>query len=186
MELQEGARRIQNRRRNLTAMVSIIGLCLSLAAALADARVMPKSSPQQKISGRYIVVLRDSVPDAEAAARRMSKRHRFNLRHVYRHALRGFAAQIPDAILPILRQDSNIAFIEPDRVVSALDQTLPNGVDRIQADQNDTAKNNPVDVDIAIIDTGIDLDHPDLTYDPAANKDPEGDSNGTGITIKRP
>ncbi len=96
----------------------------------------------------------------------------------------------------ILRQDSNIAFIEPDRVVSALDQTLPSGLDRIQADQNDTAKNNPVDVDIAIIDTGIDLDHPDLNvvasincarwFGGCADGGDDGDSDGTLIKIKRP
>jgi serine protease AprX len=31
-----------------------------------------------------------------------------------------------------------------------------------------------------------DLDHPTLTYDPAANGDPDGDSNGSVITIFRP
>lgn len=80
--------------------------------------------------------------------------------------------------------------------MSALDQTLPSGLDRIQADQNDTAKNNPVDVDIAIIDTGIDLDHPDLNvvasincarwFGGCADGGDDGDSDGTLIKIKRP
>ena len=32
----------------------------------------------------------------------------------------------------------------------------------------------------------VDVYHPDLTYDPAANDDPDGDSDGTRITIRRP
>ncbi|MBW2432282.1 MAG: protease inhibitor I9 family protein, partial [Deltaproteobacteria bacterium] len=160
MDLTAGIRGVKSLRRPLTALVLLVGLSLTLTPALAVARVMPRTSPKQTIAGRYIVVLRDSVADPQAAADRMSKRHRFNLRHVYRRALKGFAAQIPESILPRLKQNSDIAFIEPDRLVYALEQTLPSGVDRIQADRNDTAQNNPVDVDIAIIDTGIDLDHP--------------------------
>jgi subtilisin family serine protease len=50
--------------------------------------------------------------------------------------------------------------------VHTLAQTLPTGVNRIDADLNDAANidglDDRVDVDVAIIDTGIDLDHPDL------------------------
>ena len=70
---------------------------------------MPRTSPKQNISGRYIVVLRDSVADPETVADRVSKRHRFNLRHVYRRALKGFAAQIPESVLPMLKRDADVA-----------------------------------------------------------------------------
>ena len=59
-----------------------------------------------------------------------------------------------------------VVAVEPDLVVHTCDQTLPTGVDRIDADSNATANidynDERVDVDIAIIDTGIDEDHPDL------------------------
>jgi subtilisin family serine protease len=59
-----------------------------------------------------------------------------------------------------------VAFVEPDRYVHTLEQTLPTGVDRIDADLNDAANidgvDDRVDVDVAVIDTGIDLDHPEL------------------------
>ena len=169
MDLQVRKKCAKSLRPFLVALVLLISLCLGLSAALAEVKIMPKISPQQKIEGRYIVVLRDSVPDPEAFAGRMSKQHRLKLRHVYRRALKGFAAQIPESILPWLKRHTDVAFIEPDRIVYALSQTLPSGVDRIQADQNDTHKNNPVDVDIAIIDTGIDLDHPDLNVVASVN-----------------
>lgn len=30
------------------------------------------------------------------------------------------------------------------------------------------------------------ISHATLTYDPAANNDPDGDSNGTAITVRKP
>ena len=45
-------------------------------------------------------------------------------------------------------------------------ETLPTGVKRTLAYRNATADmgshTNPVDVDVAVIDTGIDVNHPDL------------------------
>ncbi len=147
----------------LAAIVLFLSLALGLGAAIAEAtQVRPKISPKQEILDRYIVVLRDSVDDPERAAKRMSNNHRFKLRRLWRRALKGYAARIPKPILSRLKRDPDVAFIEPDRMVYALDQTLPTGVDRIQGDLNNTANGNPVDVDIAILDTGIDLDHPDL------------------------
>ena len=65
-----------------------------------------------------------------------------------------------------LRHDPRVAFVEPDLPVSIAARELPPGVNRVDADQNAIANidgiDERVDVDIAIIDTGIDLDHPDL------------------------
>ena len=147
----------------LVVIVLILGLAPGLTAVIAEAaRPMPKASPKQAILDRYIVVLRQSVSDPEAAANRMSKRYRFNPHYTYRRAIKGYAARIHKSIVPLLKRDPDVAFIEPDRLVHALDQTLPTGVDRIQGDLNSTAIIHPIDEDIAIIDTGIDLDHPDL------------------------
>lgn len=62
-----------------------------------------------------------------------------------------------------------MAFVEPDFVVhiAQLDsQVLPTNIDRIDVELNDSANIDGIDeainIDIAIIDTGIDLDHPDL------------------------
>ena len=61
MEFMNGVRRISVFRLGRIAAVIILGLCLVISGALAEARMMPKASPKQKISGRYIVVLRDSA-----------------------------------------------------------------------------------------------------------------------------
>ncbi|MCZ7686646.1 MAG: S8 family serine peptidase [Sandaracinaceae bacterium] len=69
-----------------------------------------------------------------------------------------------------LRADPRVLLIEPDREVHAFQQILPTGVDRVEADRSGLARidgvDQRVDVDVAVIDTGIDLDHPDLNVSP--------------------
>ncbi|QLH08595.1 peptidase S8 [Candidatus Nitrosotenuis sp. DW1] len=58
-----------------------------------------------------------------------------------------------------------MSYVEPDYEVQIFVQTIPTGINRIDADLSSTISGdaqNSVNVDIAIIDTGIDLKHPDL------------------------
>ena len=85
---------------------------------------------------------------------------------VYDHVFDGFAAVIPDDQLDEVLADPRVLEVVPDQEVHAFDsgQTLPTGIDRIDADRNPTAGINgsdePVDVDVAVIDTGI-ATHPE-------------------------
>lgn len=127
----------------------------------------------------YVVVLEaDAGPPAEAADR-LGRRYEASVDHVYEHALRGFAARVPQERVDELRRDERVAFLERDRVFRPLchkpnandpcddddggssdpAQELSTGAQRIEVDQN---LDEGSDVDIAVIDTGIDLDHPDL------------------------
>ena len=113
------------------------------------------------LPGEYIVVLKQGArADAVAAA------HGLNRRHTYAHALNGFAGSIPEGRLRALQDDPRVEFVEPDQLVFALAQTVPTGVKRIGTLASSAAKidgiDERVDADIAIIDTGIDLTHPDL------------------------
>jgi subtilisin family serine protease len=119
------------------------------------------------IPGRYIVLLKESRSPRVAAAR-----HGLRPQVVYESALRGFAGHFSDQAVRRLRADAAVLSVEPDRLVTVDDlhasssQTLPTGIDRVDADLNPAAKidgvDDPLDVDIAIIDTGIQPDHPDL------------------------
>lgn len=56
-------------------------------------------------------------------------------------------------------------YVEPDIKVRAFLQSLPTGIDRVDADLSSTKSgdgNGAVNADIGILDTGIDLSHPDL------------------------
>lgn len=122
--------------------------------------------PSQVVPGRYIVVLHDNVPSAAAVASELEARHGLGVTQVYEHALKGFAAAVPAGRLAALQRDPRVAFVEADQTVQIFAQTVPTGVRRIFADENpnlaiDGTDDWRVDVDVAVIDTGI-ADHPDL------------------------
>jgi subtilisin family serine protease len=74
---------------------------------------------------------------------------------------------VPPGRLHALERDPRVAFVEANQVVSIFDHVTPNGILRANADVSNT--NYSVDADIAIIDTGIELDNPDLNVFKYAN-----------------
>ena len=99
---------------------------------------------------------------------------------IYKHAITGFAANLTAAQKQALQNDPDVAFIEQDKVIGIKPINVgtphlatqharpggteyPSGVLRIEGDKSPTA-NAPgnVDVDIAVLDTGINLTHSDL------------------------
>ena len=61
-----------------------------------------------------------------------------------------------------LRQRDDIRYVEEDIEMHALAQTLPWGIDRVDAEVAHSNDETGSGADIAIIDTGIDKGHPDL------------------------
>jgi subtilisin len=82
------------------------------------------------------------------------------------------AVKATPEVLEQLAQRPEVKLIEPDYKVKALGETLPWGVDRIDAElvwngtengTNVVAGRNAGDgINVSIIDTGMDMDHPDL------------------------
>ena len=117
-------------------------------------------------TGRYIVVLKNSVARPGRLAERHAENRDARITHVYRHAIKGYAAKIPPAELSAIRKDPNVAFVEPDAVDSAASQTVPTGIERIFATANDAIgiderDDRRVDVNVAVLDSGI-AEFPDL------------------------
>lgn len=180
------------------AVLAFVGL-LIIAPSWA-AELLPGG--KGKVIGRYIVVLHDGpdLPEAVFAD------HGLAASHVYRHALKGFAATIPDAALFRVLDDPRVKYVEPDGLAWAVraeaakppggskapggskgsepPQQTPWGVDRVGGPifgNSNTAW---------IIDTGIDLDHPDLNVDIARSanfvtqgKNSPDDGNGHGTHV---
>lgn len=149
---------------------SIIHISIILAVLVSSLELYAASpaSSQHLIPSRYIVVFFDYV-DTDKAANELKRR--FNISDVfrYRHALRGMAVKMPMQLVDWLAADPRVAYIEQDGVMRTAAQTLPTGINRIDAEENPAAHidgkdvlTDRIDVDIAILDTGIDLDHPDL------------------------
>lgn len=128
--------------------------------------VGPNDTPGQTAWESVIIAFNDNVANPSAVAKGLVNAHGGQLGHVYEHALKGFSAQLPEAALQALAKNPQIKRIETDLVMQAFAQITPTGIDRINADLNTIANidgfDQRVDVNIAIIDSGIDMDHPDL------------------------
>ncbi|MEK7561199.1 MAG: S8 family peptidase [Patescibacteria group bacterium] len=140
-----------------------------------------------KIPGHYIVVLKDGV-SADNAADDLSRAHGLGVSHIYRHALKGFSAVVPDGRLDALKRDPRVAFISEDREVTVFADTVPTGINRVDAEQTATHTNKGAGVHVAVIDTGIDTKHPDLKANIAGGKNCSTgrsyvDGNGHGTHV---
>ena len=142
-------------------LISVLPLALLLLLALSPGAGVPQPvlAGPDAIPGRYIVMLKSGV-DSSVAAADMGQQEGFAADTVYRSAVHGFAANMSDAEARALARDPSVALIEPDQRISAdlhtnNFQTVPTGVDRIDADQNATAQitNAPggtnLDIDVA-------------------------------------
>jgi subtilisin len=151
--------------KRLTGSVFPVSATLILLLFSHWLHAAPPAGSPRVIPEHYIVVFKDDV-DTDMAADDLKGRHTMTVGFRYRHALRGMSVKMSDKVLEKLAADPRVAYIEPDVIVSINAQTLPTGIDRINTDLDPTANidgiNDPMDVDIAILDTGIDLDHPDL------------------------
>ena len=127
---------------------------------------LSQTSYAKVIPNAYIVQVAETA-DINDLSEKVAKFTGGRVGHIYHKAIRGFSIHVPPGIVKsqILAQDGIIS-IEPDLEVELCAQTLPTSVDRIDIDLYNIAKidgiDERIDVDIAVIDTGIDIDHPDL------------------------
>jgi subtilisin family serine protease len=91
----------------------------------------PRSSFSRSTTADYIVVLREDAPADPAA---LARANGVTPSHVYRTAIIGFAATLPDAAVEALRRNPNVEYVEPDGIATA-DATQLNppswGLDRV-------------------------------------------------------
>ncbi len=143
-------------------MTAALSLTLVLTALSRPAAAAPQNG--DKVPGQYIVVFKDSVAGVEAKVDALAAQHGLGVQRVYSHALKGFAAKIPDARLAKLQADPDVAFVDQDTVLSIDEQKTPTGINRIDGELSSTKAGDgvgAVNVDVAVIDTGI-IGHTDL------------------------
>ncbi|MDX1624032.1 MAG: S8 family serine peptidase [Gemmatimonadota bacterium] len=150
----------------LLALVALAAACGDGTAPVDPAGSTELATATSPEADRYLVIFESGVDDATSLARRLAASRGATLRTVYRHAVKGFAAEIPAAALAGLQAHPAVAYVEADQKVYAVGQTVPTGIARIFADDNleigiDGVDDVRVDADIAIIDTGI-AAHSDL------------------------
>jgi subtilisin len=118
------------------------------------------------IPNQYIVVLKNNFPIIPSEAASEAKNSGAAVLNVYDRVLKGFSIKVPnERVLEAIQRNPNVAYIEQDMRVQAFAQLLPRGVNRVDGDLSSTVSGNgagSVNTDIAIIDTGIQISHPDL------------------------
>ena len=169
---------------------------LSITPSLIPAQATPSSIPD-----RYIVILNDDT-NPWSVANEMAQERGLAVSHVYGTAVNGFSATIPKGQLDKVSSDSRVNYIEQDSIVSIykkpadkpgnggsdgdstpLPQITPTGISLIHATATGT-----VNVNVAVIDTGIDIDHPDLNVVDGVNfvfrgKNSYNDGHGHGTHV---
>ncbi len=149
--------RVERRLPPLTVLLAVL---LSLLVASGVVFAVPQAD------AGYIIVFRDTVNPAVEATR-VAQEHGLQPGFVYQHALKGMSAVVPAGRLLALQHDQRVAYVVEDLPRSISAQETPTGIQRIFADGNlsigiDGRDDYRVDVDVAVIDTGIDFQHPDL------------------------
>ena len=182
----------QGRARLLVTIAGVLMVALVLSGVTAAA-----GPPADRGPATHIVVFHDGV-DADAASQDLALAHGLVREFVYSWALNGASFIVPPGREADIQNDPRVAFIERNQIVRTFAQEFPTGIDRIDAELSSTANidgvDDRVDVDIAIIDTGIDLDHPDLNVFASINcarggpfgggcKDTGNDGNGHGTHV---
>jgi subtilisin len=147
-------------------------LSTSLSPSSSSASSTPSSSASQMgqvIPGQYIVVLNDDALNLRDILSEVAKKVNIEgteILHIYEDVLNGFAINVPnERVIEALEQSPFVDYIEKDKIVKAFAQTLPSGVNRVDGDLSSTKSGNggvAINIDIAILDSGIDTSHSDL------------------------
>ena len=140
--------------RSLTAIVATLALV-----------AIPDTTLARELK-RYIVTLKEGAKGRPFAAR-AALESGGNVGYVYENVLNGFSIEIPAQAVRALKGHPLVESIERDLKQQVVSQSVPEGITRSFAEANENlaigqATDRRVDVDVAVLDTGIDVDHPDL------------------------
>lgn len=180
------------------------GVLLTAQAWAQNPPAVPATAPSypdtesRPLAGRYIVVFKSTVKNAHEQTTQIMRGLGGQVHHVYSHAIKGFAASLPDSALPGIQNNPNVDYVEQDQTVS-LNQSSPQqpatwGLDRV--DEQERLLNTQyyfnytgLGVNAFIIDTGIRADHVEFAgrvqtgYSTVADTNGSNDCNGHGTHV---
>jgi subtilisin len=175
----------------LSIPIVFIILAATTSSLINSNHLTVQAKQDANSTGSYIVVLKDDV-DSIPVSSEISTRFRLNRKHNFNRAIKGFSARLDSVQISNLRTDSRVKYIVEDRIVkvtgkriSRPSQVTPSFIKRIEAENK---VNKGSGIDIAVIDTGIDLKHPDLRTNIAggvncSDESGYGDGHGHGTHV---
>ncbi|CAA9518442.1 MAG: hypothetical protein AVDCRST_MAG13-3218, partial [uncultured Solirubrobacteraceae bacterium] len=176
----------------LPLLLSLSTLALGLSAAAPAGAAPLDRIPEPTAPGPYIVVYESGVADPLEKTRGVERRLGVRSRARFSRAVEGFAGTLTPRQVRALGDDPQVAYIAPDRprsiagsVALRSGETAPTGTRRIGAATTSTTR-EAATAGVAVVDTGVDLDHPDLAV--GAGRDCTGtgsadDDNGHGTHV---
>ena len=154
----------------------VLSLAFSLVAVAAG-------GPPSGTRGHFIVALNEGV-DSETAARDLGRVHGLGIGLVFDTVINGFSATVPLNRVRAVESDDRVRVVVVDTLVPDVleAQTVPTGIDRIDAEPTANTTSTGVGVSIANLDTGIARNHPDLNVVGRVTlaTGGDGDKNGHG------
>lgn len=165
-----------------TLILSALALTVSTATPVAAAQNNPRIIPDE-----YIVVLKDSSFNLESDVEALSLDYGLTKTFSYQSVFKGFAARVPANRLSDLKKHPQVQFVVPDKKVSlrevgferhgkadlnvasaanASGQGVPWGIMRVNANRSSQLAGNGkgavTNVAVAVMDSGVQPNHPDL------------------------
>ena len=174
------------RRRHTGLALVAVALALEVAALPSGAAATVTTSP-------YVVVFKPTVLNAVTQAASLASQYAFVNRFVYGAAIEGFATDLTPNQVTGLQANPSVAYLEPDTsstaagmVSLAAGEIDPPGIRRIGA-ATTTQVHAASGVNVAVLDTGIDLANADLNAVNGTNCVTTGatpqDDNGHGTNV---
>ena len=115
---------------------------------------------------RYIAVFNEKVKDVPASIRGIEKKHGVAAEKKYKNVIRGFSFSAEKTIANGLSQRADIKYVVADSHISTFSQIVSTALDRVDSEFLVGIDNQDNDilnlVNVAVLDTGIDADNPDL------------------------
>ncbi len=188
----------------LCALLLVITLARPAGTARTGATfpvivVFSDSAPLDQFPGQYRPDERAAAnPDAwnyldprvAGAVQALERQLGFRAENVYSAALQGFSARLTAAQIQALERIPWVSSVEADGVATISNQILPWGIQRIGADISSTKAGDGTgtvnNVNVYIIDTGVERTHPDLNVVNHVNFTGGGqnnDCNGHGTHV---
>lgn len=121
------------------------------------------------LTDKYIIVLNEFA----VATSDIATDYPLEIDHSYHTVFKGYSAKVPKHLVDKLKKDRRVKTIIPDKLIHKAvtteysTQTPSTGYNRIGNRTN--SRNRGSGIAVAVIDTGIDLNHPDLAANIVAN-----------------